>query len=85
MRNHLSSVVFGALGLLTGFTLCYCLIVLPDREERRAGASQVPQRLVMTQNGIRWQVVPVPPVPREVPGWPAPLIQPMLPPKIVSP
>ena len=32
MKKHLSTIVFGCLGLCAGFTLCYIYVAIPQRE-----------------------------------------------------
>ena len=32
MKKHLSTIVFGCLGVCAGFTLCYVYVVIPQRE-----------------------------------------------------
>ena len=72
MKKHLSSFLFGCLGVGVGFTLCYVHLVLPACDARRTASNQ-PQ-LVAHFSGdgqTRFE-------------WRQPLIQPMLPPKVVG-
>lgn len=75
MKKHLSSLLFGSLGLCVGFTLCYVYLVLPERTAK----ASAPQ----------WAAFPVqtaafPPQARGQLEWRPYLIQPMIPPKIVG-
>lgn len=36
MKKHLSSIIFGCLGLCAGFTLCYVYVVIPESETNLA-------------------------------------------------
>ena len=40
MKKHLSSFLFGCLGLGVGFTLCYVYLVLPERAPKASGQPQ---------------------------------------------
>ena len=71
MKKHLSSLVFGCLGLCVGFTLCYLYLVLPEWTAR-ATTPQAPYLALLRNDGhshLEWQPY---------------LIQPMLPPKVIG-
>lgn len=72
MKKHLSSFLFGCLGLGVGFTLCYVYLVLPARDARQTASNQPHLVAHFSKDGqTRFE-------------WRQPLIQPMLPPKIVG-
>jgi hypothetical protein len=67
MKRHLSSVVFGVLGCIVGFTACFIYGVLPARQAARSTSAFAPV-VVMAEPDLRWQPY---------------LIHPTIPPKIV--
>jgi len=67
LKRHLSSVVFGVLGCIVGFTTCFIYGVLPARQQARSAPAFAPV-VVMAQPGLHWQPH---------------LIHPTIPPKIV--
>ena len=67
MKRHLSSVVFGVVGCIVGFTICFIYGVLPARQEARRPSQGAPV-MVMVQPELRWEPY---------------LIHPTIPPKIV--
>ena len=72
MKKHLSSFLFGCLGLGVGFTLCYVYLVLPAREAKQAASSQPQLVAYFSKDGqTRFE-------------WRQPLIHPTLPPKVVG-
>ena len=70
MKRHLSSLIFGSLGLCVGFTLCYLYIVLPERTAKGTGAQK--------------QFVVLPTAAQDRLGWQPYWIHPTIPPKIVG-
>lgn len=73
MKKHLSSVVFGCLGLFVGFALCYALLVIPTTDLARTRIAPPPLRVFYVPKSDRSQL-----------DWRPYLIQPMLPPKIIG-
>ena len=52
MKKHLSSVMFGCIGLCVGFTLCYVYLVLP----KRAARANPPQWIALqARNQLDWR------------------------------
>ena len=72
MKKHLSSFLFGFLGLGVGFTLCYVYLVLPARDARQTASNQPHVVAHFSKDGQTHF------------EWRQPLIQPMLPPKVVG-
>jgi hypothetical protein len=84
MKKHQSSIAFGFLGLLVGFTLCYVVFVIPSPEIKLTASTGFPPQL-------EYYVTTGQPTKPEVPkahqsefNWDPYLIQPTLPPKIVG-
>ena len=72
MKKHLSSFLVWCLGIGLGFSICYVYLVLPAREARQTASN--PAHLVahFSKDGhTRFE-------------WRQPLVQPMLPPKVVG-
>jgi len=67
MKRHLSSLVFGVLGCILGFTACYIFGVLPARQEAKSHSAFAPI-VVKAEPGLKWEPY---------------LIHPTIPPKIV--
>jgi hypothetical protein len=67
MKRHLSSLVFGLLGCIVGFTTCFIYGVLPARQEAKRAPVFAPV-MVKAQPELRWEPH---------------LIHPTIPPKIV--
>jgi hypothetical protein len=77
MKKHLSALVFGALGLLTGFVLTYVFLVMPERNARNT--PKQPQLVVLTSGSLVPQPHGKQPVlPHDY------LIEPTLPPRIIE-
>jgi hypothetical protein len=69
MKKHLSSLLFGCLGLCAGFTLCYVYLVLPERTPKATAPSGFIILPMQVRTHLDWQPL---------------LIYPMIPPKIVG-
>ena len=67
MKRHISSVVFGVVGCVVGFTICFIYGVLPARQKANGTAAFVPV-MVKADAGLKWEPY---------------LIHPTIPPKIV--
>ena len=68
MKRHLSSLVFGVLGCIVGFTTCFIYGVLPARQEANRASAFAPV-MVKAQPELSWEPH---------------LIHPTIPPKIVQ-
>ena len=69
MQKHLSSLLFGCLGLGVGFTLCYVYLVLPARAVKASSQPQFGAWPVQQDGQLDWRPY---------------VIQPMIPPKVVG-
>ena len=82
MKKHLSSIVFGCLGLVAGFTLCYTFFVVPTPEARPTAFMPARQVVLYAPRGghgpLDWR-----PDHSQL-EWRPYLIQPMLPPKVIG-
>jgi hypothetical protein len=72
MKKHLSSFLFGCVGLGVGFTLSYVYLVLPARDAKQTTSNQPRVVAHFSKDGqTRFE-------------WRQPLIQPTLPPKVIE-
>jgi len=82
MKKHLSSIVFGCLGLFVGFTLCYAFFVVPTQEARPTAFVPARQVVLFAPKGDHgprdWRPD------RGQLDWRPYLIQPMLPPRVIE-
>ena len=73
MKKHLSSIVFGCLGLCAGFTICYVVLVIPTHEAKPTAFTSGPRMVFYAPRDGHSQL-----------DWRPQIIQPMLPPNIIG-